>query len=222
MIVPLYYFSSFPAFCFIADQIPFTLCPSHMRRFGLTAATSRFRDGLCFQLCSVIPGHFPTEGAGASGHPDGWELRRGHHLQSSVGLHTPFQTACGRLFDPQLYYEVLQACCDQQWMGAIQREIQKDSEYVTYLRQHGGAAKALRILTENTHHDDEFMNKLREQLKTDVKVSLTLCAVQDSYRRIREKRDDHETQVVADGGRDPYASMRAQQNASFGTQQPRF
>lgn len=180
---------------------------------------------LCAIACSrrtVITGQMPTEGGAPGSNPQGWELRRGHHLQSSVGLHTPMRTACGRDFNPQVYYEVLQACCDQQWLVAIQREIRNDAEYVNYLREHGGAAKDMRMLTDNVQHDDEFMAKLKEKLKTDAKMSLTLCAVQDSYERIRKKRDHHETQVAADGGRDPYASMKAKQKGEFGSQVPQF
>ena len=171
---------------------------------------------------TVISGQMPTEGSGPGSNPQGWELRRGHHLQSSVGLHSPIRTACGREFNPQVYYEVLQACCDQQWLVAIQRELRTDTEYVNYLRQHGGAAKDVRMLTESVQHDDEFMAKLKEKLKTDEKMSLTLCAVQESYERIRKKRDQHETQVAADGGRDPYASMKAKQKGEFGSQMPQF
>ncbi|KPA79463.1 putative mitochondrial hypothetical protein [Leptomonas pyrrhocoris] len=171
---------------------------------------------------TVISGQMPTEGSGAGGTSQGWEMRRGHHLQSSVGLHSPIHTACGRDFNPQVYYEVLQACCDQQWLVAIQRELRTDTEYINYLRQNGGAAKDLRMLTDSVQHDDEFMVKLKEKLKTDDKLSLTLCAVQDSYERIRKKRDHHETQVAADGGRDPYASMKMKQKGEFGSQMPQF
>ncbi|AIN98924.1 hypothetical protein LPMP_250590 [Leishmania panamensis] len=181
-------------------------------RLGVLAMTRR----------AIIPGHIPTEGTRHSGNNQGWEMRRGHHLQSSIGLHTPIKTACGREFNPQVYYEVLQACCDQQWLVAIQRELRTDTEYINYLRQHGGAAKDMRILTDGVQHDDEFMAKLKEKLKTDEKVSLTLCAVQQSYERIRKKRDLHETQVAADGGRDPYASMKASRKGDFGSQMPQF
>ncbi|AYU79389.1 hypothetical protein LdCL_250011000 [Leishmania donovani] len=171
---------------------------------------------------TIIPGHIPTEGPGPNGSSHGWEMRRGHHLQSSVGLHTPIKTACGREFNPQVYYEVLQACCDQQWLVAIQRELRTDTEYVNYLRQHGGAAKDMRMLTDSVQHDDEFMARLKEKLKTDEKMSLTLCAVQDSYMRIRKKRDLHETQVAADGDRDPYTSLKASRKGDFGSQMPQF
>ncbi|EPY31345.1 hypothetical protein STCU_03502 [Strigomonas culicis] len=66
------------------------------------------------------------------------------------------------------------------------------------------------------------MDKLKKELAADVGMSLTLCAMQDSYVRIREKRDRHETQVAADGGRDPYAAMRANQQGQFGSQRPNF
>jgi len=172
---------------------------------------------------TVISGQMPTDsGNGSNGSSGGWEMRRGHHLQSSVGLHSPMKTACGREFNPQVYYEVLQACCDQQWMVAIQRELRTDAEYVGYLRQHGGAAKEIQALTDSAHHDDEFMVKLKEKLLKDHKMSLTLCALQDSYERIRKKRDQHETQVAADGGRDPYASMKARQQGEFGSSHPQF
>lgn len=172
---------------------------------------------------TVISGQMPTDaGADPRGGSGGWEMRRGHHLQSSVGLHSPIQTACGRSFNPQVYYEVLQACCDQQWLVAIQRELRTDTEYVAYLRQHGGAAKDIQTLTDSANHDDEFMAKLKARLTTDHKMSLTLCALQESYERIRKKRDQHETQVAADGGRDPYASMKSRQNGEFGASYPQF
>ncbi|CAD2217184.1 hypothetical protein, conserved [Angomonas deanei] len=175
----------------------------------------------CTPRRTVIPGQLPTEGEnGVPSNP--LSLRKGHHLQSSVGLHTPYKTACGRMFDSQLYYEVLQACCDQQWMMAIQREVRNDEEYVNYLRQNGGAAKDLRALTDSVYHDDELMVKLKDRLKTDVGMSLALCALQESYARIREKRDQHETQVAADGGRDPYASLKSRQKDNFGMQTPQF
>nr|CCC94676.1 conserved hypothetical protein [Trypanosoma congolense IL3000] len=183
---------------------------------------------LILQLRSVIPGQVPTDGfsrdGGGATQPGmpGWELRRGHHLHSSVGLHTPYLTACGRMFNPQVYHEVLQACCDQSWLQAIQREMQSDTEWITMLRQEGGVAKAINTLTESTGHDDEFMMKLQETLKTDRKMSLTLCAIQESYQRIREKRDMHETQVAADGGHDPYAAMRQKQQGEFGNRLPSF
>lgn len=159
---------------------------------------------------------------GSASIPQGLELQRGHHLQSSVGLHSPIPTACGRQFDPQVYYEVLQACCDPQWMSAIQRELRNDTEYVEHLRTNGGAARDMRAMTDSVHHDDEFMVMLKERLKEDKTMSLTLCAVQDSYQRIRRKRDQHETQVAADGGRDPYATMKGRQKDQFGAQQPKF
>lgn len=176
----------------------------------------------CLQRRGVISGQMPTEGGNGNGNPQGWEMRRGHHLQSSVGLHSPMETACGRRFNPQVYYEVLQACCDQQWLYAIQRELRNDTEYIEFLQQNGGAAKELRVLTDSCQHDDEMMLKLREKLKTDKKLSITLCAVQESYERIREKRDRHETQVAADGGKDPYASLKARQKNEFGSQLPKF
>ncbi|KAK7200399.1 hypothetical protein NESM_000094000 [Novymonas esmeraldas] len=190
-----------------------------MRRLQRVATHRRV---LAVPLRMIIPGHMPTEGTGPAGNPQGWEMRRGHHLQSSVGLHSSMVTACGREFNPQVYYEVLQACCDQQWLIAIQRELRSDTEYVNYLREHGGAAKDMRVLTDNIHHDDEFMVKLKEKLKTDKKMSLTLCAVQDSYERIRKKRDQHDTKVAADGGHDPYASMKASRKGEFGAQMPKF
>ncbi|KAH9586509.1 hypothetical protein LSM04_006790 [Trypanosoma melophagium] len=193
---------------------------------------------LSSQHRTVIPGQFPTDtspsGYNGSNNGDsnsngtagvnggGWELQRGHHLQSSVGLHTSFPTACGRMFNPQLYYEVLQACCDRQWLQAIQREMRNDKEWVETLRTEGGVARSMNALTESTHHDDELMMKLRDTLKTDRKMSLTLCAIQESYERIRRKRDMHETQVAADGGHDTYASMRQRQQGQFGNNFPSF
>ncbi|ORC91814.1 putative complement regulatory protein [Trypanosoma theileri] len=195
------------------------------------------RCTLCLALSpqrrGVIPGQFPTDSSPAGGSDldskvrsgcgqAGWELRRGHHLQSSVGLHSPFPTACGRMFNPQLYYEVLQACCDQQWLQAIQREMRNDAEWMETLRTEGGVARSMNALTESTQHDDELMMKLRETLRTDRKMSLTLCAIQESYERIRRKRDMHETKVAADGGNDTYASMRQRQQGQFGSNLPSF
>lgn len=193
-----------------------------MRRLLGTRAVRAAAVAVVAQSRCVISGQIPTEGMGGGGAAQGWEVRRGHHLQSSVGLHNSMRTACGRDFNPQVYYEVLQACCDQKWLVAIQRELRNDAEYVNHLREHGGVAKEMRMLTDSIHHDDELMVKLKERLKTDAKMSLTLCALQDSYERIRKKRDQHETQVAADGGRDPYASMRASGKGDFGTQTPQF
>jgi len=165
---------------------------------------------------AIGTGHMPTEMS------EGWERSRSHHLQSSVGLHDSVVTACGRHFNPQVYHEVLQACCDSKWLAAIQTELRNDTEYVNYLLQHGGAAKDLRMLTDSTQHDDEFMMKLMNLVKKDKKISLMLCALQDSYQRIREKRDRHETRVAADGGRDPYEPLRQQTRASFGSHRPQM
>ncbi|RNF10042.1 putative complement regulatory protein [Trypanosoma rangeli] len=169
---------------------------------------------LSLQRRTVIPGQIPTNaslGGGPASSTPGWELRRGHQLHSSVGLHTPFPTACGRTFNPQLYYEVLQACCDQHWLQAIQRELRSDTEWMETLSREGGVAKTMNALTESTYHDDEFMMKMQDILETDKKMSLRLCAIQEGYERIRNERDMHETQVAADGGNDPYATMRKKQ-----------
>ncbi|CCW70875.1 unnamed protein product [Phytomonas sp. Hart1] len=162
-----------------------------------------------------ISGQLPVGGPGEG---PGWELRRGHHLQASAGLHSAIPTACGRLFNPQIYHEILHACCDHRWLLAIQRELIKDEEYMNSLREYGGSARDVRIISDSFQNDDEFMEKLVEKVKTDVKMSLTLCAVQESYERIRQKRDHHETQVVADDGRDPYAALRTGQQTGFGVQ----
>ncbi|CCW63433.1 unnamed protein product [Phytomonas sp. EM1] len=173
---------------------------------------------LVLQRRAVVSGQMPIGGDDGKG----WELRRGHHLQTSAGLHSTIRTACGRMFDPQTYHEMLQACCDHQWLLAIQRELCTDTEYMNYLRQHGGAARDMRVLTDSIYDDDEFMVKLIEKLKTDFKTSLSLCAIQASYERIRRKRDEHETQVAADGGRDPYASLKTGRQREFGSSRSPF
>lgn len=185
---------------------------------GGGSSTTGYSGGFNYSGSSSNTTVFP----GSSSIPQGLELQRGHHLQSSVGLHSPIATACGRSFDPQVYYEVLQACCDPQWMSAIQRELRMDSEYAEYLRANGGVASEVRAITESVHHDDDLMMKLKDRLKTDKGISLALCAIQDSYMRIRRKRDQHETQVAADGGLDPYATMKDRQRGGFGAQQPKF
>lgn len=156
--------------------------------------------------------HFPVK---SDDNPNGWTLPSTHRLAGAAGLHSIIDTACGRSFDPNIYQEMLTACCDQQWLGAIQRGTMEDAEYVEMVRTEGGAASTLQKMSEGVTHDNEFMVKLKEQLQRDRKVALSLCAMQDSYLRIRRKRDDHETRVAASGREDPTAQLK-RQKLSFG------
>lgn len=143
------------------------------------------------------------------------KLAPSNKFHASVGIHSSFMTACGRRFDPNLYFEVLQAVCDSQWMAAIQKEVLHDAEYRTMIQKEGGAAKTVAALMEGVTNDDEFIETLRVVLAKDRKVALSLCAVQEAYSRLRNKRDEQETKVAAEGY-DPYDSLKKQRSA-FGT-----
>ena len=132
-----------------------------------------------------------------------------------MGIHSSFMTACGRRFDPNLYFEVLQAVCDAQWMAAIQKEVLNDVEYRTMIQKEGGAAKTVAKLMEDVNNDDQFIETLRVVLAQDRKVALSLCAVQEAYSRIRNKRDEQETKSAAEGY-DPYDTLK-KQRSQFGT-----
>ena len=113
---------------------------------------------------------------------------------------------------------MVQACCDQKWMAAIQRGISEDKEYVEMLRTEGGAARTLDVITSGVRSDNEFMEKLKAVLTEDKKVALSLCALQDAYKRLREKRDLHETKNTADG-KDSSGMLRPH-TPSFGASLP--
>lgn len=149
-----------------------------------------------------------------------FELNRSHHLFNSVNLGTPFKTACGRNFDPQMYMEMLQAMVDQSWAQAVGRALKDDAEYVETVRTEGGAAQEIDRLGEGGRgSDDEFMAKLRVVLEKDKKVSLCVCAMQDAYGRVREKRDKHATEVAA-RGTDPLAALKGKSQFGAGTPAP--
>lgn len=148
-----------------------------------------------------------------------WELPKTHHLQNSIGTATPYPTACGRMFDPILYQELIQACVDQSWCQAIQRQLREDSEYLSMLRTEGGGAQTIDDLYKQGGfaNDEEFLVKLKTVLTTDKRTSLAVTALQDAYSRLRKKRDIHQTEVAATG-HDPYGSMKGR--TSFGTTVP--
>jgi hypothetical protein len=172
------------------------------------------RCGCYVLLARHNSSHFPV-----SSGDGGWSLPSTHRLSASSGVHSIIHTACGRTFDPNIYQEMLTACCDQQWLQAIQRGILEDSEYVELIRTEGGAAAAVKQMSEGVTHDNEFMEKLKERLCTDRKISLSLCAMQDSYLRIRRKRDEHETRVAASGKEDPLSNLK-RTKLSFGQLMP--
>lgn len=138
-----------------------------------------------------------------------------HHLASTVGSHALIQTICGRTFDPNVCQEMISACCDHQWASAIQKGLQEDTEYVEMLQSEGGAALTLQRLSKTVKHDNEFLEKMKELLVTDRRVAIALCAMQDSYLRIRSKRDAHETRAAADG-RDDVEHIKKERRLSFG------
>lgn len=132
---------------------------------------------------------------------------------------TPFKTACGRMFDPTVFEEVLQAMCDQGWAQAIQKQLVQDREYMDMLQKEGGAAKTVdEMCSRGFANDEDALNKLKALLQDDRKTALSLCAITDGYTRIREKRDLSKTQTAADG-HDPLESVR-QKTPDFGDRIP--
>lgn len=142
-------------------------------------------------------------------------MPKNHQLTGTVGMHSLIKTACGRTFDMNHYQEMLQACCDHQWVNAIQRSLLEDSEYLDMLATEGGAALTLQQLTDGVQHENEFIEKLKVMLKEDRRVALSLCALQDSYLRIRNRRDKQETMSAANGP-SGIASTMKQQRLAFG------
>jgi hypothetical protein len=145
----------------------------------------------------------------------GMRMPANNPLAGTIGLHSTIETACGRSFDLNHYQEMLTACCDHQWVAAIQKGLSEDSEYLEMLRTEGGAGLSLQKMAEGVKHDNEFVEKLKVMLKEDRCVSLSLCALQDSYLSIRNRRDKQETVAVAAGKKDAATSMK-QQRLAFG------
>lgn len=140
-------------------------------------------------------------------------MSRSHHLFSSINTATPYKTACGRTFDPVTYTELLQAAMDQQWAQAIQKQLREDKEYLEMLRVEGGGAQTIDALGQSAQfsNDEEFMAVLKPVLLSDKKTALSICAIQDAYVAIRKKRDEHQTNVAADGS-DPYGDIKKRGN----------
>ena len=146
----------------------------------------------------------------------GMEMSKGHHLHNSLQTATPYKTACGRTFDPMAMTELLQAMMDQQWTRALNRTLREDEEYIAAIREHGGAAQHVEDMINNGkfQSDEEFLEKLKPVLLEEVHTSLVMCAIQDAYIKIRKKRDEHQTNVAAEGS-DPYESLKSRR-PSFG------
>lgn len=147
-----------------------------------------------------------------------WEMSKSHHLHNSLGTQTAYVTACGRSFDPTIYQELIQACVDQTWCQSIQRQLREDGEYMQMLRSEGGGAQTIDEMYQRGGftNDDEFLIKLKEILTVDKKTALSITALQDAYTKIRKKKDLQATEVAANGGSDPYASMK--QRTPFASQ----
>jgi hypothetical protein len=84
-------------------------------------------------------------------------------------------------------------------MNSIQQQLRSDKEYVEMVVREGGVAVQIEALQRQFSSDDEFIERLKDVVKTDRKVALSLCAMQEAYTRIRKKRDEHETTTAADG-----------------------
>lgn len=125
----------------------------------------------------------------------------------------PIRTACGRTFDPMTFQELLQTVTDQSWATAIQRQMMTaDREYVKMLTKEGGGAMAIDELVMRGlgGSDEEAMANLKKLLETDFKASLSVCALQDAYTVLREKRDMSKTKEAAGvSGVNEAASLRA-------------
>jgi hypothetical protein len=165
-----------------------------------------------------------TGGKNATGLPFdeqyGFQLPKSHPNYNSTQLGGNFMTACGRRFDPQIYTEIIQAMTDQSWGQAIGRQLREDKEYMEMLRKDGGAAQKVdSIFQQGFSSDQEFMVKLKALLTVDAHAALGVCAIQDAYTAIREKRDAHATEVAA-SGHDPFAAVK--QRREFGQQQPKM
>jgi hypothetical protein len=110
------------------------------------------------------------------------------------------RSACGRVFDPAIYLQMLQAMMDRQWLAAIQLEVKKDKEYIEMMRSEGGVAQELDIISRKFGgSDDEFMQALSNRVKVDRNVALGICALQDGYVAIKKKRDMEKTRLAAEG-----------------------
>ena len=165
----------------------------------------------------------PTRGFHAAGMPHAGNQQHFSGVNKSnkyVNTNTsaaPIHTACGRRFDPMLFQELLQASSDPGWSAAIQRNLKDDAEYVAMLRTDGGGAMAIDELCLHGlgGSDEEAMGNLKKLLQSDRRAALSVCAIQDSYVKIREKRDVEQSKIAAEGGHDAYSSLR-QNRTPFG------
>eukprot|EP00760_Papus_ankaliazontas_P007736 PhM_4_TR13498/c0_g1_i1/m.72950 len=157
-----------------------------------------------FRRMNVVPGNI--------------EWSRHHHLFSSQPMGTPYMTACGRSFDPQLYHETMNALSDQRWVVALQRKMREDAEYVTMLRTEGGAGLALDALAHTqVQNEEEAYWAMRKVLETDRKAALASCAMQDAFKKIKQNRDVGKTQIASmDGGAGTVRGMQQRMQQPFG------
>ena len=153
----------------------------------------------CFLRFTAIPGTL--------------EWNRLHHLQNSLPVGSPFLTKCGRTFDPVVYVEMMQAMCDQKWITAIQRNLRQDVEYQTMLRTTGGGSLAFDALARMPlSGDQEAFDEMKVLMEADAKAALSVCAMLDAFKLIKDKRDHYKTEVAAgDHAQDLHALPRSMQ-----------
>lgn len=167
----------------------------HCATFRLAAATATVAGASRWQGFG---------GKAATGLPmdetEGWQIPKMHKNFNTINLGTSYKTACGRIFDPDIYGELMQAMSDQSWAQAIGRKLGEDKEYIYMLRTKGGAAQKVdQIVKRGVSNDEEFMRKLKVLLEADAEAALGVCAIQDAYAAIRKKRDEHSTDAIAEG-----------------------
>ena len=178
--------------------------------------TSNNQNYLKHQIRSFgdFGGAGPNVGAGSSASQQ--TINKSNKYVNTQTSAAPFKTSCGRTFDPMTFQELLQTVTDQSWATAIQRQMMTtDREYVKMLTQEGGGAMAIDelVLKGLGGNDEEAMGNLRRLLENDYKASLSVCALQDAYVALREKRDMSKTKEAAGvsgvGGASETASLRA-------------
>ena len=142
----------------------------------------------------------PNIGAGSFGSQQ--SMNKTNKYINTQTTAAPIRTACGRTFDPMTFQELLQTVTDQSWATAIQRQMMTtDREYVRMLTKEGGGAMAIDdlVLKGLGGSDEEAMANLKKLLESDYKASLSVCALQDAYTVLREKRDMNKTKEAAAG-----------------------
>eukprot|EP00759_Apiculatamorpha_spiralis_P031096 PhF_6_TR32862/c0_g1_i2/m.48362 len=149
--------------------------------------------------------------------PSNFEWNRQHHLTNSLPTGSPYKTKCGRTFDPNLYFEMMNAICDQKWIGAIHRHLRDDSEYQHMVRTTGNGATAFDALCQqNVMGDDQAYTEMKNLMENDQRASLSVCALLDAYQKIKDNRDEYKTMLAAG----QVSQAQSQMNDAMSSQHP--